>query len=121
MFFAPGAGADRMIERGMALPAAIGTPLWLSMVAWDAERMASTLAGVRVPLLAIQSTTLSPERGRAPLAPGASSPWLELLRRQAPRSAVEIVSGPGHFVMLEAPDRVNEALAAFVAGLPAGR
>jgi len=121
MFFAPGAGADRIIERGMALPEAIGAPLWLSMVAWDAERMAGALAGVRVPLLAIQSTTMSPERGRAPLAPGASSPWLDLVRRQAPRSGVEIVPGPGHFVMLEAPDRVNAALAAFVAGLPAGR
>jgi pimeloyl-ACP methyl ester carboxylesterase len=121
MFFAPDTGADRMIARGTALPEAIGAPLWLSMVAWDVERMAGALAGVRVPLLAIQSTTMSPERGRAPLAPGASSPWLELVRRQAPQSAVEIVPGAGHFVMLEAPERVNAALAAFVAGLPGRR
>jgi pimeloyl-ACP methyl ester carboxylesterase len=121
MFFAPGAEADRLIERGLALPEAIGVPLWLSMVAWDAERMADTLASVRVPLAAIQSTALSPEHGRVPLERDASSPWLELVRRHAPQTVVEHIPGPGHFVMLEAPDRVNAALTAFIADLPGPR
>jgi pimeloyl-ACP methyl ester carboxylesterase len=88
------------------------------MVEWDARRMADALDAVRVPLLVIQATAMSPERGRVPLAEGGGSPWLELVRRHAPGSAIEIVSGAGHFVMLEAPDRVNAALAAFLARLP---
>lgn len=121
MFFTPSPEADRMIERALALPEAIGAPLWLSMVGWDARRMTGALEGVRVPLLLIQSTAMSPERGRVPLAVGGTSPWLELVRRHAPGSEIEIVPGVGHFAMLEAPDRVNAALAAFFERLPGSR
>jgi pimeloyl-ACP methyl ester carboxylesterase len=119
MFFTPSPEADRMIERALALPEAIGAALWLSMVGWDARRMTAALESVRVPLLVIQSTAMSPERGRVPLAPGGTSSWLELVRRHAPGSEIEIVPGVGHFAMLEAPDGVNAALAAFIERLPA--
>jgi len=121
MFFTPSPEADRMIERALALPEAIGTALWLSMVGWDGRRMTDALESVRVPLLVIQSTATSPERGRIPLAAGGTSPWLELVRRHAPGGEIEIVPGVGHFVMLEAPNRVNAALAAFVERLPGSR
>jgi pimeloyl-ACP methyl ester carboxylesterase len=121
MFFTPSPEADRMIERALTLPEAIGTALWLSMVDWDARRMTDALESVRVPLLVIQSTAMSPEQGRVPLAAGETSPWLELVRRHAPGGEIEIVPGVGHFTMLEAPDRVNAALAAFVARLPGSR
>jgi pimeloyl-ACP methyl ester carboxylesterase len=49
------------------------------------------------------------------LQPGASTPWLELVRRHVPTAQIEIVSGVGHFAMLEAPQAVNQILAAFVA------
>ncbi len=115
MFLAPGAEAERMIARALTLPEAIGAVLWPSMVDWDARRMTGALGSLRVPLLVIQSTAVSPERGRVPLARGATSPWLELVRRHAPRARIEIVPGVGHFAMLEAPDRVNAALAALLA------
>jgi pimeloyl-ACP methyl ester carboxylesterase len=121
MFFTRSPEADRMIERALALPEAIGAALWLSMVDWDARRMTAALASLRVPLLVVQSTAMSPERGRVPLAAGETSAWLELVRRHAPGSAIEIVPGVGHFTMLEAPDRVNAALAAFIARLPGAR
>jgi len=121
MFFAPGPEADRLIERGLALPEAIGAALWPSMVGWDVRRMTGALESVRVPLLVTQSTAMSPERGRVPLAAGGTSPWLELIRRHAPGSEIEIIPGVGHFAMLEAPDRLNRALAAFVERLPQAR
>jgi pimeloyl-ACP methyl ester carboxylesterase len=121
MFFTPGPEADRLIKRGLALPEPIGATLWLSMVGWDARRMTGALESVRVPLLVIQSTAMSPERGRVPLAAGGTSPWLELVRRHAPGSEIEIVPGVGHFAMLEAPDRMNAALAAFIERLAGSR
>jgi pimeloyl-ACP methyl ester carboxylesterase len=121
MFFAAGSEADRLIERALALPEAIGGALWVSMVGWDARRMTGALESVRVPLLVIQSTAMSPERGRVPLAAGGTSPWLELVRRHAPGSEIEIVPGVGHFAMVEAPQRVNAALAAFLERLPGAR
>jgi pimeloyl-ACP methyl ester carboxylesterase len=51
---------------------------------------------------------------RIPLQPGANTPWFELVRRHVPAARIEIVSGAGHFTMLEEPQTVNQLLAAFV-------
>jgi pimeloyl-ACP methyl ester carboxylesterase len=117
MFFAPSATADRIRARAARLPEAIGTALFPSMVRWDARHMAAALGRVGVPLLVIQSTMLSPERKRVPLAAGANTPWLELVRSRAPHARIEVVPGVGHFTMLEAPDVVNRLLGEFVARL----
>jgi pimeloyl-ACP methyl ester carboxylesterase len=68
-----------------------------------------------VPLLVLQSTYINTERVRVPLQPGVTTPWLELIQKHVPTAWIEIVSGVGHFSMLEAPEAVNQAVAAFVA------
>ena len=83
------------------------------MVAWDAANMERALASVQVPLLVIQSSYLNAQRVRVPLAPGDSTPWLDLVRRQAPSARVEIVPGVGHFPQLEAAATVNRLIADF--------
>jgi pimeloyl-ACP methyl ester carboxylesterase len=103
-----------ILSRALALPEAIGAVLFPRLVGWDARYMDAALSQVAVPLLAIQSTNVNPERVRVPLQPGASTPWLALVRRHVPTAQIEIVSGVGHFPMLEAPKAVNQMLAAFV-------
>lgn len=120
MFFAPGAAADRIRARAVRLPEAIGAALFPRMVAWDARHMAAALGRVGVPLLAIQSTMITAERRRVPLAAGATTPFLELIRSRAPQATIEVVPGVGHFTMLEAPAAVNRLLAGFVARLAPG-
>ncbi len=117
MFFAPGATADRIRARAARLPEAIGAALFPRMIRWDARHMAATLGRVGVPLLVIQSTTLTPERKRRPLAAGANAPWFEMVRSRAPHARIEVVPDVGHFTMLEAPETVNRLLAEFVARL----
>jgi len=102
-----------IIERALELPAAIGGALFPRMVAWDAANMERALAGVRVPMLVIQSSYLNAQRIRVALAPGDTTPWLDLVRRQAPAARVEIVPGVGHFPQLEAADKVNRLIADF--------
>jgi pimeloyl-ACP methyl ester carboxylesterase len=121
MFFAPGAMADRIRARAARLPEAVGAALFPRMVGWDHRNMAAALGRVGVPLLAIQSTMMTPERRRVPLAVGANTPFFELIRSRAPRSQIEVVPGVGHFTMLEAPDAVNRLLADFVARVGAAR
>jgi pimeloyl-ACP methyl ester carboxylesterase len=121
MFFAPGATADRIRARAARLPEAVGAALFPRMVGWDHRNMAAALGRVDVPLLVIQSTMMTPERKRIPLAPGANVPFFELIRSRAPHAQIEIVPGVGHFTMLEAPDVVNRLLADFVARVAAGR
>ena len=100
-------------ERALQLPADFGTALFTSIAAWDTSSMDAALAAVRVPLLAIQSTTLSPESVRVSLAPGESSPWLDLVRQLVPTARVEVVTGVGHFAQIEAADRVGALIADF--------
>jgi pimeloyl-ACP methyl ester carboxylesterase len=115
MFFAPSATAERIRARAERLPEAVGAALFPRMVRWDARNMAAALGRVGVPLLVIQSTMMTPERKRAPLAPGATTPWLEMVRSRAPHAQIEVVPGVAHFTMLEAPDTVNRLLADFIA------
>ena len=115
MFFAPSATAERIRARAERLPEAVGAALFPRMVRWDARNMAAALGRVGVPLLVIQSTMMTPERKRVPLAPGATTPWLEMVRSRAPHAQIEVVPGVAHFTMLEAPDTVNRLLADFIA------
>jgi pimeloyl-ACP methyl ester carboxylesterase len=97
------------------MPPETGTALWASMVRWDATQLDAALDAVRVPLMAIQSTWITPERKRLPLEEGESSPWLELLRSHGARA--HIIPNTGHFTMIEAPERVNRLISGFAASV----
>jgi pimeloyl-ACP methyl ester carboxylesterase len=107
-----------IIERAARLPPELGRTLFSTMVGWDASRMEAALSAVEVPLAAIQSTYLNPQRKRAHLQPGQSSPWLDLVRRCAPHARIEIVPDAGHFTMLDAPEAFDRVLDAFLRDLP---
>jgi pimeloyl-ACP methyl ester carboxylesterase len=108
---------ERIIRRALALPEASGAALFSRLYRWDSQWMDAALARVAVPTLVIQSTSVNPQGARASLEPGATSPWLELVRRLEPAAQIDIVSGAGHFVMVEAPQAVNRRLEAFIAEL----
>jgi pimeloyl-ACP methyl ester carboxylesterase len=105
---------ERILSRALALPEEIGAA-WLPRVfGWDAGTMDSAFSQIAVPLLVLQSTYINTERVRVPIQPGVTTPWLELIQYHVPKAWIEIVSGVGHFSMLEAPEAVNQIIAAFV-------
>ena len=116
MFLAPSALATSIAERALRLPEAVGAALFPRMVRWDAANMERALAAVKVPLLVIQSTHLNAERRRVALKPGETTPWLDLVRRNAPQAQIEIVPAVGHFPQLEAAEQVNRLLAELIPG-----
>jgi pimeloyl-ACP methyl ester carboxylesterase len=111
------AEAEQIMQRAVRFPEAVTLRLFPAMIEWEARTMADALASVRVPLLAIQSTYLNAERKRTRLAPGQSSPWLDLVRSLVPDARIEIVPAAGHFTMIDAPDACNRLLAEFAAGV----
>jgi pimeloyl-ACP methyl ester carboxylesterase len=108
---------ERTISRALALPEAIGAALLPRTVRWDAQSLDAALADVAVPMLVIQSTYVNPQRVRVPLEPGASTPWLELILRSVPTPQIDILSGAGHFPMVDSPRAVNQRLDDFVTRL----
>lgn len=114
MFLSPSQLGTAIVERALRLPATVGAALFPRMVRWDAANMERALAAVKVPMLVIQSTYLNAERKRVALKAGETTPWLDLVRRNAPHAQIEIVPGVGHFPQLEAPEAVNELLSKLI-------
>lgn len=116
MFLDPAAPhAKNIIARAKRLPADVGTALFPSSARWDAANLESALAAVRCPMLAIQATTMSPERKRSPMRAGETSPYLDLLRAHVRNIHIEVLPGMGHFPQVEAPEKVNALLATLAA------
>jgi pimeloyl-ACP methyl ester carboxylesterase len=115
MFFRPSPEAEAIVARAVRSSAGFGPRLWPRMARWDAGTLDAALAAVRAPLLAIQSTMRGAAGRRVPMRPEDTSPYLELLRSRGAR--IEIVPDTGHFTMLEAPERVNGLIGAFVRAL----
>jgi pimeloyl-ACP methyl ester carboxylesterase len=112
MFLRPSPQADAIVERALRTSAAFGAELWPRMARWSAAMQDAALDAVRAPLLAIQSTMLDATMRRVAMREGDTSPWLESLKARGAR--IEIVPDTGHFTMLEAPERVNAMIGAFL-------
>jgi len=115
MFFNSTPASERLVARAVRQKAEIGAALWPRMARWDAATLEPALAAVRAPVLVIQTTTRNAQGQRAPLQPGQSSPWLDLLKSKLQDCRVEILPGLGHFAQLEAPERVNPLISGFAA------
>lgn len=112
MFLKPSAEADAIVARALKQSAEFGPVLWPRVTRWDAGQMDAAFEAIKVPVLAIQSTTRNAQLQRTPLKPGETSPWLDFLRK-FPNIKTEIVPDTGHFTMLEAPGRVNRLIGEF--------
>jgi len=112
MFLKPSAEADAIVARALKSSAAFGPELWPRVTRWDAGAMDAAFAAVRVPVLAIQSTTRNAQLQRAALKPGDTSPWLDFLKK-FPTVRTEIIPDTGHFTQLEQPRRVNQLIEEF--------
>lgn len=107
-----------IVTRALAFPEEIGAHLFPRIMGWDARHLDTALSQVAVPVLVLQSTYINLERVRVSLSLGATTPWIELIRHHVPTAHIEIISGVGHFPMLEAPEAVNQSIEAFVAQFP---
>jgi len=105
---------NSITERALRLSPTVGRTLMADLAGWDAGDVVSALAAVRVPLLAIQSTTMNTARERVSLAPGRNSPWLDLIRAHVSTASVAELVGAGHFPQIERADDVTELIAGFL-------
>jgi pimeloyl-ACP methyl ester carboxylesterase len=107
--------AKAIINRALGFPAEAGRTLLTNLAGWDAREVESALDSVRVPLLAIQSTTLDTARERVSLELGQNSPWIDLVLAHVPQATVVMLPGSGHFPQIELADEVTALIADFCA------
>jgi pimeloyl-ACP methyl ester carboxylesterase len=118
--FLPGADpavAQPVIDRALDMPAKLAGALFPNIGKWDAERFDAIFAKTRVPVMAIQTTYMTPEGRRASIRKGQISAYLDDVSRLVPGTRIEIIENAGHFPQIEQPGEVNAFIDAFMAGL----
>ncbi|GAT07526.1 alpha/beta hydrolase [Mycolicibacterium novocastrense] len=105
--------ANRIVDRGVGFPAPLGRNLLTSLAGWDAGEVENALDAVRVPLLAIQCTTLDAARERVSLESGQSSAWIDLVLSHVPQATAVVLPGAGHFPQIEQAEEITALIADF--------
>jgi pimeloyl-ACP methyl ester carboxylesterase len=75
------------------------------------------LKRISIPALVLQSTFFDADLKRAPIRAGMTTPWMDLVASSVPKSEAKIISGAGHFAMIEAGPAVNDAIQTFATKL----
>lgn len=113
------ATVEAVVERVGRLPRAVGEKMMTDLLRYDLGRLESSLASLRVPVLALRATYSNEKRGRRTMSAGQSSPYLDMVRARVPSVRVEIVADTGHFPQLDEPARTNALIEAFLGSLRA--
>lgn len=104
-------------DRVGRLPRAVGEKMLSDMQRYDVGRLSASLACLRVPVMAVQTTYSNEKRERRTMTQGQTTPYLDMLRSAVPSIRVEIIENTGHFPQLDEADRTNAVLGDFLASL----
>ena len=91
--------------------------LALRVLHWDLEEAETAVKQIAVPVLVLQSTNIGDDLERTPLQLGMTTPWMDLIAALVPQSEAKIITGSGHFIMIDAPQALNDEVAKFAAKL----
>ncbi|HEX3992740.1 MAG TPA: alpha/beta hydrolase [Acetobacteraceae bacterium] len=111
--------AAAVVERAFRLPRSTGVKMLTDMLRYDVGRLTGSLACVRVPVMALQTTFSNERRERTTMRKGQTTPYLEMLRTTVPLVRVEIIEETGHFPQLDESAQTNALIDSFLATVPA--
>jgi pimeloyl-ACP methyl ester carboxylesterase len=106
-----------IVARARAMPRAVGEKMLTDLQRYDVTRWTASLACLRVPVLAIQTTYSNEKRERSTMRRGQTTPYLDMLRGSVPAARIEIIEDTGHFPQRDAIPETNRLLDDFVADL----
>jgi pimeloyl-ACP methyl ester carboxylesterase len=110
--------AVSVITRAARLPPPVGVRMLTDLLRYDVGRLNASLASLKVPVMALQTTFSNDRRERTTMRPGQASPYLDMLRACVPAARIEIIADTGHFPQLDEPAQTNAWLASFLADVP---
>ncbi len=106
--------AAAVVERAYRLPRTIGVKMMTDMLRYDVGRLSGSLAGIRVPVMAVQTTFSNERRQRSTMRKGQTTPYLEMLRTTVPSVRIEIIEDTGHFPQLDESAQTNALIDSFL-------
>ncbi len=107
-----------IVQRASRLPKPVGEKMLTDMVRYDVGRLAASLASLRVPVMALQTTYSNEKRERTMMREGQTTPYLDMLRASVPSARVEVIPDTGHFPQIDESTRTNRLIDSFIASLP---
>ena len=107
-----------VIQRALRLPRQIGEKMLTDAVRYDTGRLTAALAGLRVPVMVLQTTFSNEKRERRTMHEGQTTPYLDMVRASVPSARIEIIPDTGHFPQLDESERTNALIGQFLAELP---
>jgi pimeloyl-ACP methyl ester carboxylesterase len=109
-----------VIARARRLPRPVGEKMLLDVLRYDVGRLPAALAGLRVPVMVLQTTFSTEQRQRRSMREGQTTSYLDMVRASVPSVRVEIITDTGHFPQLDESGRTNALIGGFLAELPMG-
>jgi pimeloyl-ACP methyl ester carboxylesterase len=107
----------RLLARAQGVDPGLREQLFVDMVRWDLTKSRAALKEIKAPTLLLQSTYINADLKRVPMQAGTTTPFMDAVAGAVPASAARVVTGCGHFPMIEAAPSVNDAIAKFAARL----
>lgn len=108
---------QRVLARVRATDPAFLRQIVLDGLRWEG-RAPELLSRLRAPVLMVQSTCLDENFRWHGMRPGVTAPWTELVMSKVADAELRIVSGAGHFAMIESPQIVTGYIVDFLNRIP---
>ncbi len=111
---------ERLVSRAQGVDAKFREELFVDLVRWDVTKGKDALKQITIPALVLQSTYINSELKRLPMQEGMTTPWIDAIKASVPKSEIKVISGAGHFTMIEAAPAVTAEMQAFASRLARG-
>jgi pimeloyl-ACP methyl ester carboxylesterase len=108
---------DRLVGRAQKVDRKYREELFVDLIRWDVTKSKDALKQIKVPALVLQSTSVNSELKRVPMQAGMTTPWMDAIASLVAKSQAKIITGSGHFAMIEAAQTVTQDIRMFAATL----
>ena len=104
-----------VVDRALRLPRPIGEKMLMDLLRYDIGRLTTSLADLRAPVMAVQTTYSNERRERRSMSVGQTTPYLDMLRARIPSARIEVIPDTGHFPQIDEAAQTNALLDSFLA------
>ena len=106
-----------VVDRALRLPRPIGEKMLMDLLRYDIVRLTTSLADLRAPVMAVQTTYSNERRERRSMSVGQTTPYLDMLRARIQSARIEVIPDTGHFPQIDEAAQTNALLDSFLAAL----